>query len=46
MKEALLKVRSLPSSASVDEFVEAPKITRGFIIRDVVSHEEVDKIEC
>ena len=44
-KESLPEVRSLPSSASVAEVVEALKITGGVIIRDAISHDDIDKIE-
>ena len=42
---ALPKVRALPNTASVAEVVEALKITGGVIIRDAVSHEDIDIIE-
>ncbi len=45
LKDALPKVRSLPNSASVDEVVDALKITGGVIIRDAVSHGDIDIIE-
>ena len=44
-KGNLPKVLSLPSTADVDEVVNALMISGGVVIRNAVSHEDVDIIE-
>ena len=44
-KEYLPRVQSLPSTADVSEVVDALKISGGVVIRNAVSHEDIDVIE-
>ena len=44
-REHLPLVQSLPSTTSVKEIVEALKISGGVVIRNAVSHEDLDVIE-